>query len=490
MKTLLLSTYELGHQPFNLASPAAYLLRAGHEVRCLDLAVQELDAAQALAAEFIAISTPMHTALRLGVPLARRVRAINPRAHVCFFGLYAGLHAEYLLQNAADFVIGGEFEEAMVALVHTLAQRDIAPGFNTPLKGGIYRDAPRHDSSLERGVLARINTLETRNTHTNTRNLTQFPRQQFHLPARQLLPPLAHYAHLLIAGERRLAGYVEASRGCAHHCRHCPITPVYAGRVRLVQEQVVLDDIAQQVAMGARHITFGDPDFLNAAKYSLRLVRELHARWPELTCDFTAKIEHILQYENLFTEFAALGCVFVISAVECLNNEVLKILDKGHTRVDVERAFAITRAAGIPLRPSLMPFTPWSTSEDFIALLEFVQEHGLFAHFDPIQFSIRLLLPPGSALLNLPETRKQLCGFDEEKFAHAWKHPDPRMDELQVRVAALVEAASKRQENRRVTLTRIRELGYELVGKSMCAQMRLPPAPELDPPRLTEDWFC
>ncbi len=449
MKTLLISTYELGHQPFNLASPAAYLLQAGHEVRCLDLAVQELETALVRAAEFIAVSTPMHTALRLGVPLAQRVREINSKAHVCFYGLYAGLHAEYLLQHVADFVIGGEYEEMMVELVNLLAQRASA-----------------------------------------ARAFTQFPRQQFLLPTRHLLPSLESYAHLLINGERRLAGYVEASRGCAHHCRHCPITPVYAGRVRLVQEQVVLDDIAQQAAMGARHITFGDPDFLNAAKHSLRLVHELHARRPEMTFDFTAKIEHLLQYENLLAELATLGCVFVVSAMECLNDGVLKILQKGHTSAEVERAFAITHAAGIPLRPSLMPFTPWSTITDFVALIDFVQERRLFAHFDPIQFSIRLLLPPKSALLDLPETQKHLCGFDKEKIVHPWKHPDPRMEELQARIAALVEEANKRGESRRETFARIQAVAYEMAGKSVRAQARLPIEPEFYPPRLTEDWFC
>ena len=450
MKVLLLSIYELGHQPFNLASPAAYLLQAGHEVECLDLAVQRFEIARVLSAEFVALSTPMHTALRLGMPVARRVRELNPKAKICFYGLYAGLHSEYLLQHVADYVIGGEYEEAMTELVNALASGD--------------------------GKLAR--------------SFTQFPRQKFLLPARQLLPALEHYAHLLIAGERRLAGYVEASRGCAHHCRHCPITPVYAGRVRLVPEQAVLDDVAQQVAMGARHLTFGDLDFLNAAKHSLRIVRELHARWPNLTFDFTAKIEHILQYENLFAEFAARGCVFVVSAVECLNDEALRILDKGHTRDDVKRAFAITHTTGIALRPSLMPFTPWTTLEDFIALVEFVHERRLFAHCDPIQFSIRLLLPPKSLLLNLTETQKHLSGFDEERFVHGWQHPDARMDELQARIAALVETARTKGENRRVTFARIRAEAYAMAGIATRATSSLPREPELHPPRLTEDWFC
>lgn len=132
MNALLISTYELGHQPFNLASPAAHLLKAGHHVQCLDLAIENF--------------------------------------------------------NAGKIIAGIERKE---------------------FRGG-----------------------------------TQFPRLEFLTPARHLLPPLSKYAALVIGGEYKLAGYVEASRDCAHTCRHCPITPVYDGRLRIVQSDVVLVDIA------------------------------------------------------------------------------------------------------------------------------------------------------------------------------------------------------------------------------------------------------
>ena len=59
-------------------------------------------------------------------------------------------------------------------------------------------------------------------------------RQQFVVPRRDLLPPLERYARLDDGARQKLAGYVEASRGCAHRCLHCPITPVYNGRLRIV----------------------------------------------------------------------------------------------------------------------------------------------------------------------------------------------------------------------------------------------------------------
>ncbi|MGH7454761.1 MAG: CUAEP/CCAEP-tail radical SAM (seleno)protein, partial [bacterium] len=371
---MLISTYELGHQPFNLASPAAHLLQAGHNVQCLDLAVQAFDEGKLRWAEFTGISTPMHTALRLGLHVARRVRKINPAAHINFYGLYAGLNADYLLAHVADSAIGGEYEQTLVALVSAAA---------------------RGDSKTIAGV----------------RSSTQFPRQQFLAPARHLLPPLSKYAALALNGEYRLTGYVETSRGCSHTCRHCPITPVYAGRMRIVQRETILADVAQLVQMGAQHITFGDPDFLNGVKHSLQIVRVMHATWPALTFDFTAKIEHLLEYQELLPELARLGCIFMVSAVELLNDNILALLAKGHTRADVEVAFHLTQRAGIPLRPSLMPFTPWSSMQDFIDLIEFVEAQHLVTHVDPVQYGIRLLLPPGSALLALPETQPHLREF-------------------------------------------------------------------------------
>ncbi|MDQ7066472.1 MAG: CUAEP/CCAEP-tail radical SAM protein [candidate division KSB1 bacterium] len=456
MTILLISTYELGHQPFNLASPAAYLLEAGYEVHCLDLAVQPLDESLVRNADVVAISTPMHTALRIGLKVARRVKSLNPEAHRVFYGLYAGLNARYLLDTIADAVIGGEYEHFLIQWLKALVsgRRDEVPGVVTQTGGQIL-----------------------------------YPRQRFLRPARHLLPPLDQYTRLSYRGELYRVGYVEASRGCAHKCKHCPITPAYSGRVRIVQREVVLADIEQLVDMGARHITFGDPDFLNGVRHSVAIVRELHRRWPELTFDFTAKIEHLLEYRELLPELRRLGCLFVVSAVECIQDRTLALLDKGHTRVDVEAALDIMQRAGIVLRPSLMPFTPWTGVQDFIELLDFVAENGLVPNIDPIQYCIRLLLPPESPLLDLPELAPYLCAFDEEKFSYEWHHPEPEADELQQRVWDTVERMLADGHANAAIFARIRDIASEYAhGEFREAPVVL--EPDIPPPRLTEDWFC
>jgi hypothetical protein len=255
-----------------------------------------------------------------------------------------------------------------------------------------------------------------------------------------------------------MAGHTEASRGCLHRCLHCPIPPVYGGRFFVVPEEMVLEDIRRQVQAGARHITFGDPDFLNGPPHVLRVARALHRDHPVVSFDITTKVEHILERREVFPELARLGCAFLVSAVESLSDRVLERLEKGHTRAGVEEALDVLEAAGIPMRPSLLPFTPWSTLDDYFDLLEFVERRGLVDQVDSVQYSIRLLVPPGSALLSKPETRTWLGPLDEASFTYRWTHPDPCMDALHAAVSALVERAACAKEDAGVTFSRIRAL--------------------------------
>ncbi|HVH69212.1 MAG TPA: CUAEP/CCAEP-tail radical SAM protein [Gemmatimonadales bacterium] len=448
---LLVSCYELGHQPLGAAWPRAFLERAGYAPDTLDLAVEPLDETKVRRARLIAIAVPMHTALRVGVRAAARIRRNNPGCTIVFCGLYALLNNDYLLEHVADFVLGGEFEAALVAL----ADRIEAGG--TP-----DRSAP---ASLD--------------------------RLAFPVPSRASLPALSRYVSLARGTVLMPAGYVEASRGCLHHCLHCPIPPVYGGRFFVVPPDVVLADIRQLVAAGAGHVTFGDPDFLNGPGHALKLVRALHAEFPHVSYDFTTKIEHILRRRELFPEFAATGCAFVVSAVESLSDVVLGKLEKGHTRSDVTTALEIVRGAGIALRPSFVPFTPWATLDDYLELLDFIAAEDLIDDVDPVQLTIRLLIPPGSLLLRRPAIQPFLGDRDPAGFTYRWNHPDPRMDELQREVSALVAEGARSGEDPGRTLDRISSLAAERTGQPpRRSPFREPPPERPIPARLTEPWFC
>jgi radical SAM superfamily enzyme YgiQ (UPF0313 family) len=463
---LLVSCYELGHQPIGLAQPLGFLERAGYSPAALDIAVEKIDTARIADALFVGISVPMHTALRLGVRVADLVRKTNPHAHICFYGLYASINAGYLLDHAADTVIGGEYEVPLMTILDRLDRGD--PNGAEPAGVSLRRSSG--EFVVAKPYLVRAPDV--------------FPE-----PSRGALPSLEQYARLEHDGGRHLAGYVETSRGCLHHCLHCPIVPVYEGRFFLVPEDAVMADIRQQVNAGAKHITYGDPDFLNGPGHSLKIARAMHAEFPQVTFDCTTKIEHLLKHRQLLPELAGLGCLFIISAVESFNEVVLSKLEKGHTRADIVEALGIVRSAGVTLRPSLVPFTPWTTLEDYLDMFDLIARHDLIEATDPVQYSIRLLIPPGSALLKLPDIQAWIGPLDQGAFQFPWEHPDPRLDRLHKAVRTAVEDAANTGETPDVTFDRLRALAYDTAGRrSPAASLGRPHTNH--PPRLTEAWFC
>ena len=448
---LLVACYELGHQPLAVAWPAAFLERHGYAPDVMDVSVAPFDPAKVASARLVAISVPMHTALRLGVGIAERVRKVNPRAHVCFYGLYAALNADWLLATCADSVLAGELEPGLVELASRLEHGEPVHGVNA----------------------------------------SRLAKLDFPLPRRSGLPGLEAYARLERDGRLDVTGYVEASRGCKHQCRHCPIPPVYGGRFFVVPREVVLADVRQLVAAGARHITFGDPDFLNGPGHAMALARALHAELPDVTFDVTTKVEHLLRHRRLLPELAALGCAFVVSAVESLSDTVLGHLAKGHTRADFVEVLQLTRAAGLVLRPTWVAFTPWTTLDDYREMLDFIAREGLVDHIDPVQYSIRLLVPPGSLLLESDAMRPHLGELVHGAFYYRWTHPDPRMDQLHAEVSAAVAQGADGKQDAQVTFARIVALADAAAGESSKTLVAVEvPANRSRPPRLTEPWFC
>ena len=468
---LLVSTYELGHQPFGLASPAAWLRADGIETRLVDLAKEQMDESAARSAGLIAFHLPMHTATRLAAPVIKKVRAANSTARICAYGLYAPLNAAWLRSIGVDDVLGGEFEEELAAIAREAC-------------GAGTRSAP------ETAGLAGLKTSpasETAGLKTRPPSSGTLPRLHFLVPDRSGLPPLSRYSSLRLAdGTRRVVGYTEASRGCRHLCRHCPVVPIYNGQFRVVSPKVVLADIAAQVASGAEHITFGDPDFFNGPTHAVRIVEALHRAHPALTYDVTIKVEHLLQHRHVLPKLRDTGCLFVTSAVESIDDRVLALLDKGHTRQDFLEVVSLCRDADVALAPTFVAFHPWTTIEGYCELLDVVAGLDLVDHVAPIQLAIRLLVPEGSRLLELDEMRGLVGVFDPTTLTYKWVHADSRVDVLQHDVAAIV--GRRLVSDRRVVFDDISTLAHERAG----LQRVVPPAPREDSfvPYGDEPWYC
>jgi radical SAM superfamily enzyme YgiQ (UPF0313 family) len=450
MRSVLLSTYELGRQPFGLASAAAWLRRVGSEVELHDLSVCEFEPEMFDRADLIGVHVPMHTATRLAGPIIERARSARPDAHIVAFGLYAALNEEGLRAMGADSVVDGEFEERLVEIHDSL------------VAGTTLGSAP-----------------------------DRLRRQRFIVPERAGLPELDRYARLQRADEpARVVAYTEATRGCRHSCRHCPIVPVYRGRFVVVDPEVVHADVAAQVAAGARHVTFGDPDFFNGPAHAMRVVRRLHDEFPDVTYDVTIKVEHLARHADLIPELVATGCVLVTSAVESFDPEILERLDKGHDPADFERVLDRLHRVGLAINPTFVAFTPWTTADGYLSMLDRIGRLGLVGNVSPIQYAIRLLIPAGSLLLELPDVATLVGPFDDEALVHPWEHGDPRMDALQREVMSIVVEGDS---DRGGVFEKVWAAARRLIDQDARWPID-PPLAESVPiatvPYLTEPWYC
>jgi radical SAM superfamily enzyme YgiQ (UPF0313 family) len=455
---VLISTYELGRQPFGLVSPVAWLRKRGHQVMPLDLSRQEIDESAICTAGLIAIYLPMHTATRLAAQLIPRLRELNRDAHLCCYGLYAPMNVEYLHSLGVSTILGGEFEAGLVQLAERLSPSQVQ---------NVSRQA---EPQLEPVIsLARL---------------------RFEVPDRSGMPPIEKYAHLILPdGGYRIVGSTEASRGCKHLCRHCPIVPVYKGVFRIVSRDVVMEDIRRQVAAGAQHISFGDPDFFNGIRHAIELVEEFHREFPAITYDVTIKIEHLRKYEENLPRLRDTGCLFVISAVESIDDAVLDFLNKGHARQDFLHAVKTFRKLGLTLHPTFVPFTPWTTLNGYLDLLVVLKEQGLIENVAPIQLGIRLLIPQGSRMLELEEIRRIIGPFDPHSLAYPWKNPDSRVDALSETVQVIAGDAEGRKESRSATFERIWKAAHAAAGLA-APPIAVALVPRAGVPFLSEPWYC
>ncbi|MCC7076552.1 MAG: radical SAM protein [Acidimicrobiia bacterium] len=440
---LLVSTYDLGRQPLDLAVAAAALRAAGHDVRCLDLAVEEWDSSDVMWADCLAFSVPMHTATRLAFEWARRARTEAPATPMCAFGLYASAAAE---TGGLDAAFGGEYLAGLLAWVE-------APG-------------------------------PTRTARVDTRPAPPI------VPDRSSLPDLGRYGRLVIGDDVKIVGAVATSRGCPSRCRHCPVPVVYDGRVRVTPEDAVAADADVLVEAGATHITFADADFLGAPHHAMRCVEAIHARHPGVTFDLTARVDRLLRHADVWPRLAAWGCTHVVSAFESTDPAVLRALDKGHTPGDMHHAVILLREYGLEIRPSWLPFTPLTTRHSLVDLLDFVEAHDLVHNVDPVQYSVRLLVPPGSLVLETEAFASRLDAYDPAALTWPWSAADPALDILQRDIAAVAEAGAARAEPIPETFGAVRSLVDAAAGIPSPHRVEVLSRGRGVRPQPTEAWFC
>ena len=455
---LLVACYELGHQPLTVAWAAAFLSARGYAPAVMDVSVEPFDPEKA---------TPRAPRRRVrahahGAPGRDRgdragARRESRRCHVAAWGLYAQLNADYLLAHGVDSVIGGEAEGALVALAEALEADTGAPvpGVRTTARPA----AP---------VLSRLG---------------------FPVPSRAALPSLKQYARLERDGRHELVGYVEASRGCKHLCRHCPIPPVYGGRFFVVPPDVVMADVRQCVEAGATHVTFGDPGLPERPR-----PRAGRGPGPPRRVPARDLRRHGEGRAPPAAPRHAAGAPDARLRVRGVGGGVAQRYRAPPPRQG-PHAGGRRRARPADARgrhPAPAHLGGVHAVDD---------ARGLPGHA-----GLRRRGRPGGLGRSRSSTRSgswcrrarswsitRRCARTSAPWSSGrsptrWTHPDPRMDALQAEVARIVEAAAEAHADDAATFDQVwRAAGIGTAGRRPVERVA-PDRPR--PPRLTEPWFC
>ena len=419
-EVLVVSTFEGGFQPLSAASATRHLLDAGVDVGVLDTYVDDIDDRRLGEADLVAIAIPLFDSIGPGIEIARRVHAANPRAHVTFFGQYAMISPGLLAGKYGDSAIVGEWDEPLTALAGQITQNG---------KNGLSSDAASRIPGLfypRSGQIAVSPYFPAKKPSHG-----EGQASHFRVPARHLLPGLDKYPQPHVAklcGEPKIVGGTEITRGCHHACSYCSVVAAYGRRVLVVPEDVVIEDVRYLVQAGMTHLTFQDAEFINAKHHGIRILRRLHSEFPHLTYDLTTRMDHVLENKAVIREMVDLGVKFITSALEFPSQRMLDAIDKELTVEQIREGARFLQTTAIRLNPTFIMFNPWSSLEDMIGFREFVEDTGLDATIDPIQYETRLTLYKGSPLLQSEFIRS--LELTEREFHYDWKHPDSRVDQL------------------------------------------------------------
>ena len=428
MKILLLSFYDLGKQPKIISELYSRLKTNYIEVDIVDYSIEDRDI-QLEEYDALGIYASMHTASVLAQNYLKN--KILPKK-VFTFGLYGNVLSE--LNENIYYV--EDFESDKLSTYLNIKFND-----NFTLK----------------------NTV----------------------PDRKILPDISKYAHLVKGNRKLIAGSVETTYGCKHSCTHCPVPIVFNRSFKTYSEEKIINDVSNQIESGAKHISFNDPDFFNGPKYSLKILDILVNKFPSITYDSTIKVEHILKYEKYFIELSKMNMLFVISAFETTNDFILNILQKNHSSYDIEKATEISLLNNMDIRPTWMPFTPWTEIKDLHNIISFIEKYQLRETVDPIQLTIKLLIPKNSLILTTPEIQKYIGVYDQESFSHLWSYKNPQVGELQETLFDYILQSYDTDEK-----TQYKDMATLIEEFSNVKLLSTNGYDYKQTPKLSESWFC
>jgi len=322
--------------PYGLFTLGAQALRAGHQVKVMNLSgfswtrVQQILAA--LAADLYGLSC--WTANRRGVALvAREVKRLRPSAHVVVGGPHATPLAREMLEHHAeiDTVCVGESETSFLEVVDCL-QRG-AP--TTGIAGTAHRVEGRVEILEDRPAIEDLDTVASPHDYFDT--------------------------HI-----------VMTSRGCPWRCTFCGAEASWGRSYRAQSVPYVLDALEKAVARApVKMIQIKDDTFTTNRKRVIELCRGIRARGIGFLWSCDTRVDVL--GDELLREMRLAGCERLSLGVESGSQKILDAIDKKITPDEIIESSALAKKYGIKLRYYMMVGNRGETRETFDETLRFLE---------------------------------------------------------------------------------------------------------------------
>ncbi len=307
----------MGRQPFGLASAAAWLRAAGWDGRRASTRRRRSCGASASAAADLDRVSPADAhGDAAGGPVIAAARRVNPRR--------------------ASARSGCTRRSTPSGCARSASTRSSAASSRRSWRPGRRSRATCEHAQDERRVEERVTTGPPSSLAVSLSNHErQLPRIHFLVPDRTGLPPLARIRDA--ADARRRAPHWSATPKraaaagiCAGTVRSCRSTTGSSASC----SPTSCSPTSPRRSRPARGTSpSAIPTSSTVPTHAMRIVDALHAAHPPVSYDVTIKVEHLLQHRDLLPRLAATGCVFVTSAVESVDDRVLRAARQGaHAR--------------------------------------------------------------------------------------------------------------------------------------------------------------
>lgn len=322
--------------PYGMLSLAAQALRAGHDVKLLNLSAFAWPMVERVLASLEAdlFGLSCFTANRRGVAFASKsIKLAHPKAFVIAGGPHAtALPREMLARHPEiDAIAIGEGEETFLEVVERLQRREPMAG----TAGLAWRDGAEIRVEERRRRIRSLDGLASPHDYFDT--------------------------HLMVT-----------SRGCPGRCTFCATKSVWGNAYRVHSEQRVLDDLERALArLPLKMLMIKDETFTASRKRAKRICDGIVERGLKLvwSCDTRADALD----EELVRSMRLAGCQRLSLGVESGSPAVLEAIGKNVTPEQIIRTSELAKRYGLPTRYFMMMGNRGETAERFQESLRFLE---------------------------------------------------------------------------------------------------------------------